>query len=178
MKFIEQALLGVFVIEIERQEDSRGWFARSWAEEEMASRGLATHFSQCSISYNKKRGTVRGMHYQVAPHEEAKLVSCIRGSIIDAVVDLRPESDTYMKHIAIELSAENHRIVYIPAGCAHGFQSQEDETEVYYQISAPYAPDFARGMRWNDPLFAITWPLPVSVISDRDRDYPDFTAES
>lgn len=178
MKFIEQALSGVFVIEVERQEDSRGWFARSWSEEECASRGLAAHFSQCSISYNKKRGTVRGMHYQAIPHEEAKLVSCIRGSIIDVVVDLRPESETYLKHITVELSAQNHRMVYIPAGCAHGFQSQEDETEVYYQISTPYAPDFARGIRWNDPLFAITWPLPVSVISDRDREYPDFITEA
>ncbi len=178
MEFVEQALQGVFVIDIDRQEDSRGWFARSWAEEEFASNGLVSRISQCSISYNKKQGTVRGMHYQAAPHQETKLVSCVRGSIADVVVDLRPDSDTYMKHITLELSAQNHRILYIPAGCAHGFQTQEDETEVYYQISTPYAPEFARGVRWDDPMLTISWPLPVTVISDRDQQYPDFTKSS
>ncbi len=175
MKFTEQLLGGVFLVEIEPHEDSRGWFARTWSEEEFANNGLSSSFSQSSISYNTKKGTVRGMHYQAAPHEEVKIVSCIRGSIADVVIDLRPDSKTYMQHLLVELSANDHAMLYIPGGFAHGFQTLEDESEVYYQISTPYAPDFARGVRWNDSAFGITWPLPVTTISERDAQYLDFS---
>lgn len=174
MKHTPLQLKGAFVLDLEHHEDSRGWFARTWSQEEARAHGLSPYFAQSSISHNNLKGTVRGMHYQIAPHEEAKVVSCIRGSVLDVIIDLRPTSPTYMQHVAVELSASNHRQLYIPEGFAHGFQTLEDDTELQYHISASYAPDFARGVRWNDAAFEISWPLPVTMISDRDMAYPDF----
>ena len=176
MKFSPTALVGAYVIDIEPVADERGFFVRSWCREEFARRGLNPDLAQCSISFNKKRGTLRGMHYQAKPHEETKVVRCTRGAIYDVIVDLRPESSTFRKWIAVELSADNRRMLYIPAGLAHGFQSLTDDTEVFYQISAPYHPESARGARWNDPAFGIEWPVAERVISDKDRQYPDFAA--
>ncbi|OGG41655.1 dTDP-4-dehydrorhamnose 3,5-epimerase [Candidatus Kaiserbacteria bacterium RIFCSPHIGHO2_01_FULL_46_22] len=174
MKFTELSLPGVYVIDIQPHADSRGWFARTWDEGEFAAQGLVAQLSQCSISFNAKRGTIRGMHFQEAPHEETKIVSCLAGSILDVVIDLRKTSDAYGKHIAVELSVNTHTMLYIPRGCAHGFQTLEDDTTVQYQISDPYVPQAARGIRWNDEAFGIQWPLPVSVISERDNTYSNF----
>ena len=176
MKFSPTALAGACIIDIEPVPDERGFFARSWCREEFARHGLNPDLAQCSISFNKKRGTLRGMHYQAEPHEETKVVRCTRGAIYDVIVDLRPESSTFRKWIAVELSADNRRMLYIPAGLAHGFQSLTDDTEVFYQISAPYHPESARGARWDDPAFGIEWPVAERVISDKDRQYPDFAA--
>jgi len=170
------ALAGACIIDIEPVPDERGFFARSWCREEFARHGLNPDLAQCSISFNKKHGTLRGMHYQAKPHEETKVVRCTRGAIYDVIVDLRPESSTFRKWIAVELSADNRRMLYIPAGLAHGFQSLTDDTEVFYQISTPYHPESACGVRWDDPAFGIEWPVMERVISDKDRQYPDFTA--
>ena len=176
MKFSPTALADACIIDIEPVPDERGFFARSWCREEFAKHGLNPDLAQCSLSFNKKRGTLRGMHYQAKPHEETKVVRCTRGAIYDVIVDLRPESSTLRKWIAVELSADNRRMLYIPAGFAHGFQSLTDDTEVFYQISAPYHPESARGIRWDDPAFGIEWPATKLVISDKDRQYPDFAA--
>ncbi len=176
MKFSPTALAGACIIDIEPVQDERGFFARSWCREEFAKHGLNPDLAQCSISFNKKRGTLRGMHYQAKPHEETKVVRCTRGMIYDVIVDLRPESPTFRKWIAVELSADNRRMLYIPAGLAHGFQSLADDTEVFYQISTPYHPESARGVRWDDPAFGIEWPAAERIISDKDRRYPDFVA--
>ena len=176
MKFSPTALAGACIIDIEPVPDERGFFARNWCREEFARHGLNPDLAQCSISFNKKRGTLRGMHYQAKPHEETKVVRCTRGAIYDVIVDLRPASPTFRKWIAVELSADNRRMLYIPVGLAHGFQSLTDDTEVFYQISAPYHPESARGVRWDDPAFGIEWPVAERVISDKDRQYPDFAA--
>lgn len=172
--FRETALKGAFVIEPERKEDDRGFFARTWCAEEFASRGLNPRLVQCSISYNKKRGTLRGMHYQVAPFEEAKLVRCTRGAIFDVIIDLRLASATYAKHVSVVLSEANRHMLYIPEGMAHGFQTMEDETEVFYQMSQMFHPESARGVRWDDPSFGIEWPPADRIISVRDRQYAAF----
>jgi dTDP-4-dehydrorhamnose 3,5-epimerase len=172
--FTELELPGAFLLRWERREDERGFFARTWCEEEAVAHGLNPHVAQANVSFNAAAGTVRGMHYQVAPHAEAKLVRCTIGSIHDVIVDLRPDSPTRGQHCAVRLTSSNHASLYIPEGLAHGFQTLEPNTEVSYQMSAPYAPASARGIRWDDPLFAIRWPLPVTVISDRDRTYPNF----
>jgi dTDP-4-dehydrorhamnose 3,5-epimerase len=172
--FRETGLAGALVLEPERFADDRGFFARTWCREEFAARGLETAIDQCSVSYNHRRGTVRGLHFQAAPREEAKLVRCTRGALFDAVVDVRPGSPTRGQHFAVVLTAENGLQLFIPKGMAHGFQTLEDGTEVFYQISEPYAPEFARGYRFDDPAFGIPWPLPVTVLSDRDRDLPPF----
>ncbi len=174
MIFTETILKGAFLIEPERLEDERGFFARTWCQREFEQHGLRPRWVQCSISYNKKRGTLRGMHYQATPHEEIKLVRCSRGAIYDVIIDLRPQSPTFKKHVAAELSAENRKMFYIPEGLAHGFQTLEDDCEVFYQISEFYEASRARGVRWNDLAFGINWPEPVRVISGRDRNYPDF----
>jgi dTDP-4-dehydrorhamnose 3,5-epimerase len=171
MIFKETKLKGAFIIEPERLEDERGFFARSFCQKEFEEHGLNPRIIQCNISYNKKKGTLRGMHYQVAPHEEAKLVSCIKGAICDVIIDLRPDSSTYCQWLAIELSAENHKMLYMPEGYAHGFQTLEDNTEVFYQMSEFYHPECARGLRWDDPAFGIEWPLMNPVISARDFSY-------
>ena len=158
----------------ERAEDHRGFFARTWCAEEFAAHGLVDHWAQCSVSFNIRRGTLRGLHYQRAPQAEVKLVRCTAGALYDVVVDLRPSSSTYLKHVAVELSASNRLMVYVPEGCAHGFQTLQDGSEVFYQISVPYSKEHAAGVRWDDPAFGISWPYPDPIMSDRDRDYPDF----
>lgn len=177
MLFRETALTGAYLIELDKHEDERGFFARSWCQREFLAHGLNPRLVQCNISFNRRRGTLRGMHYQVAPHEEAKLVRCTRGAIYDVIIDLRPASPTYMQWIAVELTADNYRMLYIPERFAHGFQTLEDNTEVFYQMSEFYAPECARGIRWNDPTFAISWPTAERIISQRDQQYPDFVPE-
>jgi dTDP-4-dehydrorhamnose 3,5-epimerase len=167
-------LEGAFLIELEKLEDERGFFARTCCQKEFGAHDLNTRWVQCNISFNKRKGTLRGMHYQAAPHEEAKLVRCTRGAIYDAIIDLRPGSPTFKQHIAAVLTAQNHKMLYVPEGFAHGFLTLEDNVEVFYQMSEFYAPEYATGVRWDDPAFGIQWPADVQVISDRDRNYPDF----
>jgi dTDP-4-dehydrorhamnose 3,5-epimerase len=174
MIFKETSLKGAFIIEIERREDERGFFARTWDPHEFEAHGLNPRLAQCSVSYNKKKGTLRGMHYQEKPHEEAKLVRCTMGAIYDVIIDLRQESATFRQWTATELTADSRRMFYIPEGVAHGFLTLEDDTEIFYQMSEIQVPDKARGVRWNDPAFGVEWPMAVQVISERDKDYPDF----
>jgi dTDP-4-dehydrorhamnose 3,5-epimerase len=176
VNFSATPLAGVMAIDMERIEDERGFFARTFCSDEFAARGLAASMSQCSVSFNALRGTLRGLHYQAAPHDEAKLVRCTAGAVFDVVVDLRGDSPTFRQWHGVELTAANHRALYIPTGCAHGFITLADHTEVFYMISVPYAPGAARGVRWNDPAFAIDWPLQPLVISDRDAGYAPFGA--
>ena len=178
MRFIETHLPGAFIIEPERREDERGFFARVWCPREALAHGIQAQWVQCNISYNARRGTLRGMHYQAAPHAEAKLVRCTLGTIHDVIVDLRPDAPTYLQHVVVTLTAQNRRLVYIPEGLAHGFLTLEDNTEVFYQMAEFYAPGCARGIRWNDPAFGIQWPEEVRIISERDRNYPDFKPEA
>jgi dTDP-4-dehydrorhamnose 3,5-epimerase len=177
MIFLETALKGSFIIEPERLEDERGFFARTWCAKEFEVHNLNTRMLQCNISFNKKKGTLRGMHYQATPHEEAKLVRCTLGTIYDVIVDLRPTSSTFTRYIAVVLSAQNRRMLYIPEGFAHGFQTLEDHTEVFYQMSEMYVQKSVRGVRWNDPVFGIQWPSDERIISDRDQHFPDFTSQ-
>jgi dTDP-4-dehydrorhamnose 3,5-epimerase len=172
--FTALRLPGAYAIEPEPAADDRGFFARLWCAKEFSDRGLRTDFMQSSISSNRRRGTLRGLHYQLPPHAEAKLVRCIRGAAFDCVVDLRPESPTYLQWHAIELTAENGRAVYIPEGIAHGFQTLADNTELLYEITAPFAPESARGLRWNDTALSIKWPLDEPILSSRDRSYPNY----
>ncbi len=174
MIFTPTALKDATLIDIEKREDARGFFARAWCAEEYEQHGLDTALAQCSISFNHKRGTLRGMHWQAEPHGEVKVVRCTAGAIYDVIVDVRPESPTFRKWIGVELSASNRRMLYIPKGFAHGFQTLADDTEVFYFISAFYAPDAARGARYNEPAFGIAWPLPVSVIAAKDEAWPDY----
>ena len=178
MIFNETELEGVFVIEPEIIEDERGFFFRSWAPEEFEQRRLNAQLAQCNISFNKLRGTVRGMHFQVSPHEETKLVRCTRGAMFDVAVDLRPLSPTRFAWTAVELSADNHRMLYIPVGFAHGYQTLDDATEIFYQVSEVYYPESARGLRWDDPRLGIQWPLPVTMMSKRDRESKLIGSES
>ena len=174
MIFAETEVPGVLAVELEKLGDERGFFARSFCAEEFARHGLAAAFVQVNISFNRRRGTLRGLHYQAEPKPEPKLVRCTRGAIFDVAVDLRPGTATYCRWTARELSAGNHRALYVPAGCAHGFITLEDDSEVCYLMGAAYDPELARGVRWNDPAFAIAWPLQPSVISARDAGYADF----
>jgi dTDP-4-dehydrorhamnose 3,5-epimerase len=174
MTFQETNLGGVCEVRLEPCHDSRGFFARSWCEKEFKDHGLNPAVVQCNISFNSRKGTLRGMHYQESPKAEAKLVRCTTGSIYDVVIDLRPNSPTLRHWIGVVLSAEQRNMLYVPEGCAHGFLTLEDKTEVFYQMSESYSPELARGVRWNDPAFQIVWPGSVEVISDRDRSYPDF----
>jgi dTDP-4-dehydrorhamnose 3,5-epimerase len=174
MFFTETKLKCAFIIEPDKLEDDRGFFARSWCQREFEAHGLSPRLVQCSISFSKKKGTLRGMHYQIAPYAEAKLVRCTSGSIYDAIIDLRPESSTFAQHIGEILTAHNHKMLYVPEGFAHGFLTLEDNTELFYQMSEFYSPEYARGVRWDDPAFAIEWPLAPSVMSDRDRDCPSY----
>jgi dTDP-4-dehydrorhamnose 3,5-epimerase len=176
VKFIPIPLPGAYIVEIEPIADERGFFARSWCRDEFRAAGLNSNVEQNSISFNRKRGTLRGVHYQAAPHEEVKLVRCTRGAIWDVVLDLRADSCTFRRWFAVELTADNGRMVYVPAGFAHGFQTLADEAEVFYQISEAYHPKLTRGVRWNDPAFQIEWPLPNPILSARDRDFLDFEA--
>jgi dTDP-4-dehydrorhamnose 3,5-epimerase len=172
MTFTESPLAGAFVVELERRRDERGFFARAYCATEFAEHGLGPELRQCSVSYNARQGTLRGLHYQAAPHEEHKLVRCTSGAVFDVIVDLRPASPTYRRWFGADLTADNHRSLFIPPGFAHGFISLTDHAEVYYMISAPYAAESSRGVRWNDPAFGIAWPLAPAVISARDAAYP------
>jgi dTDP-4-dehydrorhamnose 3,5-epimerase len=172
--FTETKLKGAYIIEPELHVDERGFFARTWCEAEARAQGLDPTVVQCNISFNKRKGTLRGMHYQTAPFAEAKLVRCTSGAIFDAIIDLRSDSPTYRHHLAVVLSADNRRMLYMPEGFAHGFQTVEDDTEVAYQMSCAYSPDHGRGVRWNDPAFGIDWPEPDPIINQRDMAYPDF----
>lgn len=171
VKFIELELPGVFIIELEPIIDERGFFARSWCIDEFEKHGLNTKLVQCNLSYNARKGTLRGMHYQTKPFEEAKLVRCTRGTIYDVVLDLRPESVAFGKWIGVELSQNNSKMVYVAEGCAHGFQTLEDESDVFYQMSEFYHPECGKGVRWDDAAFGIQWPLPNPVMNDKDRSY-------
>ena len=175
MRFTETYLSGASIIEPEKFEDDRGFFARTFCQKEFEAHNLVSRIAQCSVSFNRKKGTLRGMHYQVPPFEESKLVRCIRGSLYDVIIDLRPESPTFKHHVAVVLSAENGKMLYVPEGFAHGFQTLEDDSEVFYQISKFYSPAHARGVRWNDPAFGIQWPEAPRIILERDQNYPDFT---
>ena len=172
MTFIETALKGAFIIEPELIHDQRGFFASIWSQKEFANHGLGAPVVQANLSLNKRRGTLRGMHFQIRPHQEAKLVRCTAGSIFDAIIDLREDSPSFHQWVGVELSISNHLMLYVPEGFAHGFQTLEDNTEVAYQISEYYHPESARGVRWDDPAFGINWPVPVTVISERDRHHP------
>jgi dTDP-4-dehydrorhamnose 3,5-epimerase len=171
--FHETALPGAQVIELEEKRDSRGSFARIWCESEFVSHGLPSRMVQASSSVTARAGTIRGMHYQAAPSREGKLVRCIRGSVHDVIIDLRPDSPTFKRTLAVELTAMNRKAVYVPPGFAHGFQTLADDIELLYFMSDYYVPGASRGVRWNDPAFAIQWPRPLTTIADRDRDYPD-----
>jgi dTDP-4-dehydrorhamnose 3,5-epimerase len=172
VKFQESPLAGAYTIEMDRLEDERGFFARSYSAEEFAARGLPAAMPQSSVSFNARRGTLRGLHYQAEPHAEDKLVRCTAGAIYDVIVDLRPDSPTARRWFGVELSAANHRSLFVPKGLAHGFMTLRDDTEVLYMISVPYAPGFERGLRWNDPAIGISWPTAPSVVSARDAAYP------
>lgn len=172
MKFIATPLAGLYIVEIEPIVDERGFFARSFCVREFQALGLEAAVAQCNISFNEKRGTLRGLHFQAPPNDEAKLVRCSRGAIYDVAVDIRPDSRTYLKWYAAELTPDNRRMLFIPHGFAHGFQTLVDGTEAFYLMSEFYHPQSARGLRWDDPAFAITWPIENPIISDKDRSYP------
>jgi len=174
MIFKETRLKGSFVIELEKIADERGFFSRAWCGREFAAQELNTEIVQCNISFNNKRGTVRGMHYQAAPHEEIKIVRCTKGAIYEVIVDLRSESETFKRWTSVELTEENRKMMYVPKGFAQGFQTLTDNCEIFYQMSSYYTPESARGVRWNDPAFDIHWPQKVTVVSERDKNYPDF----
>jgi len=174
MIFNHTTLKDAFLIDIEKREDSRGFFARAWDVKEFKQNVLNSNLVQCNISRSNKKGTIRGMHYQKSPHEEAKLIRCTKGKIYDVIIDLRPNSESYKKWEAFELSSDNYKLLYVPEGFAHGFQSLEDNTEIFYQVSQFYSPGAEIGIRWNDPFFNINWPLEISEISDKDRDIEDF----
>jgi dTDP-4-dehydrorhamnose 3,5-epimerase len=177
MIFSQTKLQGAYRIQIQRHEDERGFFARTWCRREFEEHGLNPRLVQCNLSYNHKKGTLRGMHYQDAPYQEAKLVSCISGALYDVIIDIRPGSPTFGEYLGVELTAQTHEMLFIPEGFAHGFLTLEDETQVFYQMSEFYAPEYARGFRWNDPTFKVEWPAEVRVISPRDAGYPDFHLE-
>jgi dTDP-4-dehydrorhamnose 3,5-epimerase len=174
MRFTETSLKGAFIIDLEPVHDERGMFARTWCQREFEAQGLKVTWVQNNVSLNSKKGTLRGMHYQLPPHDEIKLVRCTTGSIYDVIVDLRPYSPTFCQYIAVTLSAENRRALYIPQSFAHGFQTVSENSEVFYHMSAFYESSSARGFRWDDPAFNIKWPEPLTVISDKDRGWPSF----
>jgi dTDP-4-dehydrorhamnose 3,5-epimerase len=177
MTFTETPLAGAFIIDLAPVQDSRGFFATTWSAAEFRRRGLETVVAQCNRAWNKDRGTLRGMHFQREPFGEVKIVSCTSGALLDVIVDLRPGSPTFCRWTSVELSAESRRMIYIPKGFAHGYLTLTDSAESYYQVSAPYAPDYAAGVRWDDPAFAIEWPFAPAVMSPRDREWPSFERE-
>lgn len=172
MIFSETILKGAYVVDIDRKNDERGYFGRSFCQHEFSSHGLKTNIAQCNVSFNRIKGTLRGMHFQLAPKAEAKLVRCTRGAIYDVIIDLRPESATFCAWTSVEITEDNSRMLYIPEGFAHGFQTLADNTEVFYHMFEFYSPELARGVRWDDPAFGISWPIPDPIISDKDRAYP------
>lgn len=179
MRITETRLAGAFVIEPERREDPRGFFAQLWTEQELSAHGMAARFVQCNTAHNLRRGTLRGMHYQAAPHGQDKLISCTAGAIYDVGVDLRPHSPTFRQWVGVELSAENRRLLYLPGDFAHGYQTLTDGAEVLYLVSAPWVREAERGVRWDDPAFGIQWPeTGERIMNARDREYGDFDAKS
>lgn len=174
MIFTKGEIDGAYIIDLERREDERGFFARFWCEAEFKSQGLSGRVSQINTGYSEKAGTLRGMHYQAAPHEEVKVVRCLRGAVFDVIVDLRPESPTHKRWMGVELTGANGRMLYVPEGCAHGYFTREPATELLYLTSRPYAQQSAGGVRYDDPAFGILWPGGVRVISQADRDWPDY----
>jgi len=174
MIFRELELKGSFIIEIEKIEDERGFFGRAWCQNEFEKHGLNPIIKQINTSLTLKKGTVRGLHYQVDPYQESKLIRCTRGKIYDVIIDLRPDSPTFMKWVGNELAQDNYKMVYVPENFAHGFISIEDESEVYYLVSEPYTPGAERGIRWNDKAFNINWPIPVNIVSEKDASIPNF----
>ncbi|MGF1585664.1 MAG: dTDP-4-dehydrorhamnose 3,5-epimerase [Bacteroidales bacterium] len=174
MKFTELPLKGAYLLEVNKISDDRGFFGRAWCREEMKEHGLKEDIKQINTSLSLKKGTLRGMHYQVDPYQETKFIRCTRGSIYDVIIDLRPESPTFLKWAANELTADNYRMVYVPENFAHGFISLEDQSEVYYPVTEFYTPGAERGLRWDDPVFNIKWPIPVEIISEKDASQPDF----
>ena len=175
MKFTETKIAGVFVIELERHEDDRGWFARAWCREEFSAHGLPIDFEQTNLSHNTQLGTVRGMHFQTVQHAEAKLIRCVAGAAHDVALDLRPESPTFKHSVATELSAANGHAVFLPEGIAHGFQTLTEDATLFYQMSVPYAPEAASGVRWDDAAFQIVWPIDEAIVCKRDAAFPDYT---
>ena len=178
MIFSETRFAGAYCIEPERREDHRGFFARLWCQRELEEHGLTSQLAQLNVGFTVHKGGIRGMHFQIAPRQEVKIVRCTRGALFDVIVDLRPTSATYRRWIGMELTAENHRMLYVPEGCAHGYQTLIDDTELCYMASEFYVPDGARGVRYNDPAFGIEWPLAVTSISDADRSWPDYAARA
>ncbi|MFW5904699.1 MAG: dTDP-4-dehydrorhamnose 3,5-epimerase [bacterium] len=174
MIFRETGLAGAWLVEVEPHTDERGQFSRIWCRREFGERGLATDLVQASLSWNRRRRILRGMHYQAAPFEEVKLVRCVRGAVHDVIIDLRPDSPSFLEHFAVDLTADNRRSVYVPEGFAHGFQVLDDGSEVLYHMSEFYSPDHGRGVRWDDPTFGIDWPIADPILNERDRSYPDF----
>jgi len=174
MKFTKSKIDGAYVIEVEKFEDERGFVAYGWTERDFLAQGISAKFVEMIVSYSHRKGTLRGMHYQAEPFAQAKLVRCTQGAIYDVAIDLRHESPTYKQWHAVELTAHNRHMFYIPEGCAHGFQTLDDRTEVFYQISNVYAPDYYGGVRWDDPAFGVKWPDDERTIIARDREYPDF----
>ncbi len=174
MKLLETKLKGAYIIKLDKLEDERGFFARSWCQKEFLDYGLNPNIVQCNISFNTRKGTLRGMHYQSAPHEEVKLVRSTRGAIYDVIIDLNPNSKSFKQWISVELTADNGKMLYVPKGFAHGFQTLEDNTEVFYQMSEFYHPESAQGVRWNDPTFDIQWPIGDPIMSAKDSQYEDF----
>lgn len=178
MKFTATPLVGAYVVDLEKREDSRGYFARSWCQKEFEQQKLETQFVQCNLSYNKEKGTLRGMHFQLSPHQEVKFVRCVSGSIYDVIIDLRKDSATYCKWFGVELSSKSGRALYVPKGFAHGYVTLENDSEVFYQVSDFYEPSAERGVRWNDPVFGIQWPkVNQTLISPKDLALPDFNPE-
>ena len=175
MIFTETKLPGAYVVDLQERHDNRGFFARAWCRNELQDQGIPMQVVQANLAHTEKRGTLRGMHYQIPPHAELKFFRCIRGGIYDVMLDLRPESPTFGQWLGIELSAENRRAVYIPAGFAHGYQTLTDDAEVFYMVSEAYAPGAESGIRWNDPAFGIEWPITENLIlSDKDLNWPDY----
>jgi dTDP-4-dehydrorhamnose 3,5-epimerase len=175
--FTETRIPGAWIVDITPLHDERGFFAMTWAASEFATRGLEGSLAQCNLAFTRRKGTLRGMHYQRAPHEQVKLVRCDRGAVLDVVVDLRPHSPTFRQWDSVELSAENRRMLYIPGGLAHGYITLTDDAEVFYQASTPWAPQAEAGVRWDDAAFHITWPVTPVVISERDATWPDYKTE-
>jgi dTDP-4-dehydrorhamnose 3,5-epimerase len=175
MIFGETTIKDAFIVEIERLEDERGFFARGWCAKEFEANGIKCDFVQANIAFTNRKGTLRGLHYQIAPHQEAKLIRCSNGAIYDVIVDLRHDSSTYRKWFGVELTAENHKMLYVPEGCAHGYQTFVDNTELFYAATQFYAHEYERGIRWDDPMFGIRWPKTgIRIISDKDKNWPNY----
>lgn len=176
MIFVETKLKGAYVIELKKHEDNRGFFARGWDQTILEQQGLIGSVTQQNIAFSKTKGTVRGLHYQKAPHQETKFIRCTRGAVFDVIVDLRPDSPTYKQWLGLTLSMDDYRALYMPKDFAHGFQALEDNSEIMYLVSEPYTPDFEAGIRFNDPSLSVEWPLPVTMISEKDMSWPDFSS--